>query len=80
MSTVAEHLALLEFYQATDSKSQFDSEANLLVKAHLKELIDSIPADEMKYARKHTRQALLDMSPLSTDLIQVWEKSLTERG
>lgn len=76
MSTVAEHLAMLEFYQATNNKESFDVEANLLVRAHLKELIEHVDSEEMKYARKHTRQALLDVSPLSITLIEQWEKSI----
>lgn len=80
MSTVAEHLAMVEFYQVTENKENFDIEANLLVRVHLKELIESINSEEMKYARKHVRQALLDISPSLIPLIEQWEKTLVSNS
>lgn len=80
MSTVAEHLAMLEFYQATENKAGFDTEANLLVKAHLNELIKDIDPQEMKYARKHVKQAMLDLSPLSAPLVDIWESKLAQEA
>lgn len=53
MSTVAEHLAALEMYRHNRAEDFLLSEAMLLVRTHLDELVALIPAEEMTAARDH---------------------------
>lgn len=81
MSTVAEHLALLEFFQemrwdrnpANRAYSGFTPEASLFCDVHLKELVATQEASAMVAARLDVERRLREQHPDAAErLIAAW--------
>jgi|GEM_PF-2477543 len=73
MSTVAEHLAMLELYDALDRREGFYQEAYLFTQVHWRDLLALIPATDMDMARSEIEQSIHVQHPeKAAELIARW--------
>jgi hypothetical protein len=75
MSTIAEHLALIEALRLTNRNDAAHQESWLFTNVHWQDLVAMVPADEMESARVQTEQRLRDQHPAHAEkLIADWRE------
>lgn len=81
MSTVAEHLAAIEFYRTVGLHEAAHNEGWLFLNVHWKELAEAHPADEMADARDAFEKRVREQhpTPAAEARIAEWRAALSTR-
>jgi len=75
MSTLVEHLAVMELYKAIGNDQCFDMESYLLGKAHFRELIELQNQEAMQSAREALEMEWRRIHPdRAEEMISAWRR------